>query len=177
MAQLVMNWENDGRENREVILPSGVEIKTFNELGGALEAWLDIVRYMGQTEGKTGDREYYDNVMTSCDNYNEDMCYFLTVDAQPAATVTVICNYSEKKGYVHMVCCKPQFRGRGFGHILNDVAVNALKREGMKTAHLTTDDWRIPAIKTYLKSGFKPDLDSEDDFKERWDKIYSIINA
>ena len=73
MAQLIMNWENDGRENREVILPSGVEIKTFNELGGAIEAWLDIVRYMGQTEEKTGDREYYDNVMTSCDNYNEDM--------------------------------------------------------------------------------------------------------
>ena len=177
MAQLIMNWTNDGTAKREVILPSGVELKSFPELPNALEAWLDIVRYMGQTVQPPSDKDYYDKVMISRPNYNENMCYFLTVDGQPAATITVICDYSAKKGYVHMVCCKSEFRGRGLGYILNDVAVNALKNEGMETAYLTTDDWRIAAIKTYLKSGFVPDLDSEDDFRERWDKIYSIING
>ena len=47
--------------------------------------------------------------------------------------------------------------------------------EGMETARLRTDDWRIPAIKTYLKIGFEPDLTSEPDYKERWEKIFEII--
>ena len=74
-----------------------------------------------------------------------------------------------------MVACKPDFRGMGIGHILNNIAVNVLKTKGMKTAYLTTDDWRLPAIKTYLKAGFTPDLTTEPDFKERWNKIFALI--
>jgi hypothetical protein len=44
----------------------------------------------------------------------------------------------------------------------------------MQTAFLTTDDWRIPAIKSYIRAGFIPDLSTED-FKARWEKIYAII--
>ena len=46
----------------------------------------------------------------------------------------------------------------------------------MKTAHLTTDDWRLPAIKTYLNVGFKPDV-SDDEFKARWEKVFEQINS
>ena len=73
-----------------------------------------------------------------------------------------------------MVACRPESRGRGIGTLLNDIAVNVLKNEGMETAYLTTDDFRIPAIKSYLRCGFAPDL-STDDFKERWAKIYAEI--
>ena len=46
----------------------------------------------------------------------------------------------------------------------------------MQTAYLTTDDWRIPAIKSYLRIGFTPDISTED-FKARWDEIFKIIEA
>ena len=46
----------------------------------------------------------------------------------------------------------------------------------MQTAQLKTDDFRLPAIKTYLNIGFKPDL-STDDYKERWEKIYENLNS
>ena len=58
---------------------------------------------------------------------------------------------------------------------MSDIAVWAFKTQGMKTARLRTDDWRIPAIKTYLKAGFTPDITSEPDYKERWEKIFEII--
>ena len=77
---------------------------------------------------------------------------------------------------MHMVGCKPEFRGLGIGGILSELTEYVFKKEGMQTATLKTDDWRIPAIKTYLKIGYKPDLVSEPDYKERWDKIYQIIN-
>jgi mycothiol synthase len=73
-----------------------------------------------------------------------------------------------------MVACREDSRGKGYGTLLNKVAEYSLKKEGMQTAFLTTDDWRIPAIKSYICAGFIPDLSTED-FKARWEKIYAII--
>ena len=74
-----------------------------------------------------------------------------------------------------MVACKPHFRGKGLGTLLSRLAAYVLLREGMQTAYLTTDDWRVPAIKTYLRAGFVPDTESQPDFFERWKKILSQI--
>ena len=176
MAQLIMHWKNDGADAVAPVLPEGITVKTFPEMPDAVNVWLDIVRFMSQAESAPAGEDYYDRLMRNWPHYDENMCYFLTVDGVPAATIAVVCNYPEKKGYIHMVACKPEFRGRRLGHLLNDIALYTLKKEGMETAHLTTDDWRIPAIKTYLKAGFTPDLESEPDFRERWDKIHSAIN-
>ena len=75
-----------------------------------------------------------------------------------------------------MVACRETARGKGYGMLLNRIAEYTLKKENMKTAYLTTDDWRIPAIKGYLKIGFAPDLSTEE-FRERWEKIYAQISA
>ena len=44
----------------------------------------------------------------------------------------------------------------------------------MKSAYLTTDDWRIPAIKSYIRCGFVPDMSTEN-FKNRWKKIFERV--
>lgn len=176
MEQLVMNWRNDGTQCTAPVFPEGVALVTFPELPNGREVWLDIVRFLDPDGTPIAEDDYYDKAMLSYTHYREDQCYFLTVEGVPAATITVICDEAQKKGYIHMVASKPEYRGRGLGHLLNDVAVQVLKDTGMQTAYLTTDDWRIPAIKTYLKAGFVPDLDSEPDYKERWQKIYETLN-
>lgn len=55
-----------------------------------------------------------------------------------------------------MVCAAPWARGYGIGTALARLAVNELLERGMETAHLTTDDFRLPAIRTYLEAGFVP---------------------
>lgn len=75
-----------------------------------------------------------------------------------------------------MVAAKPEARGRGIGNLMSLYAVRVLREQGMQTAYLTTDDFRIPAIKTYLKSGFTPDT-STSDFEERWRKILASIEC
>ena len=75
-----------------------------------------------------------------------------------------------------MVACHEKYRGRGIGTLMNALAVWELKRNGMQTAYLTTDDWRIPAIKSYLRAGFTPDENTEE-YVERWNAIRKIINA
>lgn len=170
--QLVMNWEFTNEQVCDFDLPEGVAIDTYANRENALNEWLDIVQY-GLTNG-VEDEAYYKMCMIDRENYDEKLNFILTVDGNAAATITVICDYNKKQGYIHMVACKPEYRGRGLGTILNKIAMNTLVKEGMTTAYLTTDDWRIPAIKSYLRCGFKPDV-STDNFKERWDKIYAEI--
>lgn len=177
MKQLILNWRNDGIAPQQPCFPEGVELKTFPQLQNGEKAWLDIVRYMYPGEQEITEKGFYDRVMIARPYYDEKMCYFLMVNGEPAATITVICDYGAKNGYIHMVSCKPQFRGKGLGTLMNVIAVDVLKTAGMQTAYLTTDDWRIPAIKSYLKAGFLPDLESEPDYKERWNKIYDIIRG
>ena len=172
MPQLKMYWKNDGKAAADVAVPSGCRIARFTELEDAMDKWLDIVQY-GLSNGKQ-DAEFYRKVMTANVTYSEDRCFFVLENERAVATLAVLCDYEKKEGYIHMVACREDSRGKGYGTLLNRVAEYSLKKEGMQTAFLTTDDWRIPAIKSYLRAGFTPDL-STDDFKERWEKIYAII--
>ena len=172
MEQLIMRWKNDGRTVDAVTVPEGCQLVSFQELDNALDSWLDIVQY-GLSDGKK-DESYYREMMTSRELYREDKCFFILENGRAVATLTVICDYQSLEGYVHMVACREDARGNGYGTLLNRVSEYVLKKEGMQTAYLTTDDWRIPAIKSYLRIGFYPDLSTED-FKERWQRIYDLI--
>ena len=167
-----MRWKNDGEAAPPVQTPQDCKILNFLQLENAMEQWLDIVQY-GLSNGKKG-ATYYHDMMTKHPLYREDKCFFILENGYAVATLTVICNYEKKEGYIHMVACHELFRGKGYGSLLNQIAESTLKKEGMETAYLTTDDWRIPAIKSYLRIGFEPDLSTED-FRKRWDKIYTKL--
>ncbi|MBR2721368.1 MAG: GNAT family N-acetyltransferase [Clostridia bacterium] len=168
MEQLIMRWKNDGTPAKKYDIPEGMGVYTFQELPNALEEWLEIVQY-GLSEGKAGP-EYYEECMTALKDYYPDKCFFVTVDGEAVATVTVLCDYEKSEGHIHMVACKPGYRGRGIGTLLNEIAMYVVKSEGFPTAFLITDDWRIPAIKSYYRAGFVPDVSTED-FAKRWKVI------
>lgn len=170
--QLKMRWTNDNAESIKPTMPENCEIKCFSEAENALDDWLDTVQY-GLSDGRK-QKDYYEALMVNWENYNPDMCYLLYCGGECAATLTVIPNYETMEGYIHMVACNEKFRGRGYGTFLNAWAVWVLKKEKMKTAYLTTDDFRIPAIKSYLRAGFIPEYNAEDS-PERWEKIMAQI--
>lgn len=172
MEQLIMRWKNDGQAAKPIQVPQGCQIVNFLQLDNALDHWLNIVQY-GLSNGKKG-AAYYHDMMTVRPLYKEDKCFFILENGNPVATLTVICDYENKEGYVHMVACLELFRGKGYGSLLNQIAEFTLKEEGMETAYLTTDDWRIPAIKSYLRIGFTPDLSTED-FQRRWESLYAQL--
>ena len=174
MERLRLNWINDGSPVTPASLADGVEIKTFAELENGLSMWVDIVKYMGKDEVlQIEDASlHFKEQMISKPNFNESLCFIVTINQKPAATISVACDYKEKDGLVYMVCCKPEYRGMGLGKLIIKIAIDALKTEGMKTGHIFTDDWRKPAIKLYLKAGFVPDTESKSDYKARWDRIF-----
>ncbi|MBQ7700454.1 MAG: GNAT family N-acetyltransferase [Clostridia bacterium] len=147
---------------------SGLVCRTFTGSEQDIEAWLDIVQY-GLTE-KREDKAFFRECMYSHGELEYDKFFIVECGGVPAATLAVICDYEKKQGYIHMVGCKPEFRGLGIGNKLAIQAVITYMSAGMESAYLTTDDFRIPAIKSYLKAGFVPDIINEE-HKQRWENV------
>ncbi len=172
MPQLVMRWKNDGSPRKPIDLPVGVEVKCLSDFEDYIPVWCSVARYL-QPEGYPDytDEALFEAALHSRKNFQMDTTVLVLLEGQVVSTVTVLCDPDTKEGYMHMVAARPECRGRGLGHLMNAVAVDILKREGMQTCYLTTDDWRLAAIKTYLKADFVPDLEAEPDAKERWAAI------
>lgn len=77
-------------------------------------------------------------------------------------------------GCVHWVATDSAFRGQSLGYIASLRVLHDFVRLGCRDAILRTDDFRLPAIKTYLKLGFLPE--PEGDLQSaRWEEIMSQI--
>ena len=64
---------------------------------------------------------------------------------------------------------------RAFVFAVCAAAVNALLEKGCVYVDLTTDDFRLPAIVTYLRMGFRPVIDTEET-RERWERVCEKID-
>lgn len=172
MEQLMMHWKNDGTPAKQPVFSEEYTVVNITELENGIEQWLDIMQY-GLSD-KREDVSFYKTCMLDMPYYDEKKCFMILCDGKAIASVTVICNEETKEGLIHMVGAVPESRGKGVGNMMGDLAIYVLKTSGMQSATLRTDDWRIPAIKSYLKIGFVPVLSTED-FVQRWDAIYRGI--
>lgn len=91
------------------------------------------------------------------------------------ATTAAVCHGQE--GYIHMVAASPEVRGRGIGHAMLRYALCMIEVRGCTYTLLTTDDFRLAAIKTYLDAGFVPviEQDPESDVRARWERVLAEL--
>ena len=83
--------------------------------------------------------------------------------------VTVLhAEYSENKGCeIGFVAIHPKHRGKQHGEkLLSHIIANCEER-GIRKIWLRTDSFRVPAIRTYLKTGFRPVINNSIDVR-RW---------
>ena len=73
-------------------------------------------------------------------------------------------------GELGWVAGDPEHKGKGLGAAVTAAATARLIQAGYKDIYLSTDDWRLPAIKSYLKVGFKPIIPGPDTAK-RWKAV------
>ncbi len=59
-------------------------------------------------------------------------------------------------GELGWVAVNPDHRGRRLGQAVSAAATARLLQAGYRDVYLLTDDHRLPAIKTYLRMGFRP---------------------
>lgn len=109
--------------------------------------------------------------------YIEDGVFVIVQEDKFIATGTAICNHEhpEAYGYVHMIAADSEYSGKKLGYEITAAVLRKLRGDGFDKAELTTDDFRLPAIKTYHKLGFIPDLSVDETMRGRWETIYKIF--
>jgi len=59
-------------------------------------------------------------------------------------------------GILHMVCVRPEHRGAGLSYPLCLAVLHRFRARGLRRVRLNTGDWRLGAVKVYLRLGFRP---------------------
>jgi mycothiol synthase len=79
-------------------------------------------------------------------------------------------------GRLHMLAVAPQHRGMRLGTRLTIETIKYTRNEGFAVQRLSTDDWREPAIRVYLRLGYYPLLIHES-HRARWEAIAAKLNV
>lgn len=153
-------------------LPAGYGMRTYRK--GDEAHWARIISdSFGGRERTAQDTK---NEITSRDVFIPDGFYFATHRGVPVGTACAWRQSVDEKevGYVHMVGVVAEHTGHKLGKWVSLAVLAYFRDNGFISAMLDTDDFRIPAIKTYLNLGFVP-VYVEEGQPERWSDIFEKL--
>ncbi len=79
-------------------------------------------------------------------------------------------------GLLGWVMCHPDFRGQRLGYAACAAVMRLLHVHGFRAFILATDDFRVPAVKTYLNLGWQPWL-TEPGMAGRWRELADVYKC
>ena len=156
----------------ELELPVGYGMRTYRT--GDEVHWARIISdSFGGRERTAQDTE---NEITGRDVFVPDGLYFATHQGVPVGTACAWRQSVDEKdvGYVHMVGVVAEHTGHKLGQWVSLAVLCYFRDNNFKCSILDTDDFRIPAIKTYLNLGFIP-VYVEEGQPERWRNIFKKL--
>ena len=156
----------------ELELPVGYGMRTYRK--GDEVHWARIISdSFGGRERTAQDTE---NEITNRDVFVPDGFYFATHRDVPVGTACAWRQSVDEKdvGYVHMVGVVAEHTGHKLGKWVSLAVLCYFRDNNFKCSMLDTDDFRVPAIKTYLNLGFIP-VYVEAEQSERWRNIFEKL--
>jgi len=162
-------------------LPAGYRLRTFRP--GDERAWGAIMEATGGI-GTDWTVEKVRERLVTREQFEPDGLFFATCDALAGLPVASACAWrvlppESAVGTVHMVCALDGHRGRGLGRLVTLAVLHRLRARGFRMADLSTDDFRLAAIKSYLGLGFVPvylpDDQGLDDHEARWSAVFAAL--
>ena len=144
-------------------LPHGISLCNHTE--GNEAQWEELI------EKAFGTHYSFDQFIRNGGGYMPEYVLYLMRDGKYIAKTTAV----EKadfpgEGWFRMVGVDPEARGIGAGRLIALAALHSLAARGYKTAVLSTDDERIPAISLYMSLGFEP-IYTHESHQHRWEQI------
>jgi mycothiol synthase len=73
-----------------------------------------------------------------------------------------------------MVCVLPEHRGHNLSYPLCLAVLHRFRARGFQRVRLNTGDWRLGAVKVYLKLGFQP-LITKPEQPEIWQQVVRTL--
>jgi mycothiol synthase len=153
-----------------LVVPDGLELRTFR--AGDEARWAELMT------GAIGawDEESTARLFLGDPGVRQEGIFLLATGDDCVATATDKRLPEIELGYLHMVAVHPTYRTRGLGRCISLAALVHMRERGCRRVALDTDDFRLPAIRTYLGLGFAPDM-LEADHAERWRTIFAELSA
>src|SRR5262249_36151393 len=138
-------------------LPDGYHLRTYRP--GDEATWAEIMN--------TGELGPWDVArtraeLTGCPDpqFDAEGLFFVTAapEERPvgSARAWLLDLLETQTGVLHMVCVRPEHRGRRLSHALCLAVLHRFRQRGFRRVLLNTHDWRLGAIKVYLELGFRP---------------------
>ena len=167
LPQLVM-FKESLSDLKEISVPAQFSVRSYQN--GDDIKWEKII------QASFNSKMSFKKDIEANEFFRTERVYFVCDKGEPIATAIAWYdkNWDSSVGYLHMVGMLQEYGGKGLGRQASLAALHQMKRDGRKSAVLTTDDFRIPAIKTYLKMGFKPQI-THKSHQDRWIKILECI--
>lgn len=100
----------------------------------------------------------------------ENVFFIVDSEGQVGGTTTLYCPDEPEMGTIHMVAVGAHARGKGLSTPVCAAAIARGMALGRERITLTTDDFRIAAIRSYLKLGFLPVVDGWE-MRRRWQAL------
>ncbi|MBQ7378683.1 MAG: GNAT family N-acetyltransferase [Clostridia bacterium] len=155
-------------------LPHGCTYEFYSGEQTQIKDWLELCL---DTLIPTKEEKWFtDTILAYPDLCPERDLFFVVQDTgRRIATTAAVSHGCE--GYIHMVAAAPDVRGQGIGHAMLRHALGMLEERGCTYTVLTTDDFRLAAIKTYLDAGFVPviEQDPESNVRLRWERVLAEL--
>lgn len=166
MAQLKMYWL-PGTPIKQYALPEGFSVSTYRTEADK-KAWCDCCRNGHLIADGGGDEEFDRSILDIEDIDPARDVFFIDFHGEHVGTVTAFVNSEDNTGRMHMVAVREDFRGKGLAKYLTMLALNHLSENGVRYVHLTTDEFRPSAVKSYLSGGFLP-VEYDMGMQDRWE--------
>jgi mycothiol synthase len=149
-------------------LPAGFALRSFQP---GDEAHWD--RVLSASFGGEPGRFNFDRMMRADAPFRPERVLFVVAGDSPVATASAwrSAGLDPEWGTVHYVAVVPEYQGHRLGYWVTLATLHRMVAEGLRAATLTTDDFRLPAIRTYLRLGFEPVLAHENQ-RERWAQVW-----
>ena len=152
-------------------IPEGYGMRTYQD--GDDVHWANIINasFGGTRTAEDTHREIIDRAV-----FDPQGLYFATSQGQPVGTACAWKKSSDETevGYVHMVGVASEHTGHKLGKWVSLCVLMYFQERGFTCAILDTDDFRVPALKTYLNLGFLP-VYVEEGQPECWQKIFEKL--
>lgn len=169
MEQLKMYWKAVPTEWPTA--KPGWSYRRYNGSEADAQAWMAICRNGLLRPQDT--REVFDTYILQKPGFAPDRLFFVEHEGRPVASITALLE-ENGQGDLHMVGALPECRGQGVGGLLCRIAQASLWQCGCSGVWLTTDEFRVPAICSYLSAGFLP-VEYAEEMEYRWDILLRFL--
>jgi mycothiol synthase len=152
-------------------LPEGYTLSPFRRGWG--KHWTRII-----SESFDGDpgKFPFQRIMGRNPAFRPGRIFFIRSRGTPIATASAwhVRRVMAGAGVLHYVGVVKKHQGRRLGHWVSLAALRRMRAERRQRATLQTDDFRIPAIQTYLRLGFEPLIVHENQ-RQRWRRVFRAM--